>query len=63
MKLGIKFGRTDMIKRFLHSGRTGFYLAIVTPGDVGAGDVIERLARPEGGPTIADAVRSVAEGD
>lgn len=62
-KLGIKFGRTDMIKRFLQSGRTGFYFAIVTPGDVGAGDVIERLSRPEGGPTIADSVREAAADD
>ncbi len=26
-KLGIRFNRPDMVKRFLESGRTGFYLA------------------------------------
>src|SRR6266480_681018 len=28
-KLGIKFGRADIIKRFLASRRTGFYFAVV----------------------------------
>jgi MOSC domain-containing protein YiiM len=60
MKLGIKFGRTDMIKRFLHSARTGFYLAIVHAGEVGAGDTIETLAPAAGTPTIADLVRRVS---
>lgn len=59
-KLGIKIGRPDMVKRFLESRRTGFYLAIVHPGDVGAGDVIERLGRPDDGPTVADRVRAAA---
>jgi MOSC domain-containing protein YiiM len=58
MKLGLKYGDTRFIKRFLHSGRTGFYLAIVDPGDIGAGDAIE--AQFEGGPTIAELVRRAA---
>jgi MOSC domain-containing protein YiiM len=37
-KLGIKFGSDDMVKRFLASGRTGFYLAVTREGEVGAGD-------------------------
>jgi MOSC domain-containing protein YiiM len=44
-KLGLKFGRADMVKRFLASRRTGFYLAIVQPGLVAAGDVIEIVHR------------------
>src|SRR5262245_1593175 len=28
-KLGIRFGMPDMVKRFQHSGRTGFYLAVL----------------------------------
>ena len=28
-KLGIRFDRPDMVKRFLHSKRTGFYLAVL----------------------------------
>src|SRR5207245_5486116 len=37
-KLGIKFGRADIIKRFLASRRTGFYVAVMRVGMVGAGD-------------------------
>jgi MOSC domain-containing protein YiiM len=44
-KLGIRFGRPDMPKRFHASGRCGFYLAVLHEGEVGAGDVWERIAR------------------
>jgi MOSC domain-containing protein YiiM len=46
-KLGIRFGRSDMPKRFHASGRCGFYLAVLREGEVGAGDVWERIARNE----------------
>ena len=42
-KLGIKFGRDDMVRRFLVSGRTGFYFSVLREGEVGAGDVIELI--------------------
>src|SRR6516162_7423492 len=42
-KLGIRFGRPDIVKRFLQSGRTGFYFALTLEGEVGAGDSIERI--------------------
>jgi MOSC domain-containing protein YiiM len=44
-KLGIRFGRPDMVKRFLESRRSGFYLAVDTEGDLGAGDMVEMLDR------------------
>jgi MOSC domain-containing protein YiiM len=44
-KLGVRFGREDMVKRFLVSGRTGYYLAVEVEGDVGAGDRVERTWR------------------
>ena len=53
-KLGIRFGRADMVKRFLRSGRSGFYFAIAREGELGAGDDIERLARDARGLTVAD---------
>jgi MOSC domain-containing protein YiiM len=34
-----------MVKRFLASGRTGFYVAVVREGAVGAGDEIKVIAR------------------
>jgi MOSC domain-containing protein YiiM len=44
------------VKRFLRSGRTGFYLAVLQEGQVTAGDSIEVLARNEHGVTVADIV-------
>ena len=46
-KLGIKFGREDMLKRFLLSGLTGFYFAVLKEGEVAAGDPISLLHRDE----------------
>src|SRR5947199_7703459 len=56
-KLGIRFDRPDMVKRFLHAGRAGFYLAVLVEGEVTAGDTIEFLARGENGITVADNAR------
>jgi MOSC domain-containing protein YiiM len=53
-KLGIKFGRPDIIKRFLASGRTGFYFSVQREGEVGAGDEIELIARDANNVTVAD---------
>jgi len=53
-KLGIRFGRPDMVKRFQRSGRTGFYLAVLQEGDVAAGDSLEFIARDTHGITVAD---------
>jgi MOSC domain-containing protein YiiM len=60
-KLGLKFGRDDILKRFLASGRTGFYLAVEQEGEVGAGDRIEPLARDRHGVTVADITRAYAK--
>ena len=43
-KLGVRFGREDMVKRFLASGRTGYYLSVAVEGDVAAGDLVEPIA-------------------
>ena len=40
-KLNVRFQRPDMVKRFLRSGRTGFYLAVVKEGQLAVGDPIE----------------------
>lgn len=53
-KLGIRFGRPGIVKRFLHSGRSGFYLAVVQEGEIGAGDPIELVAAGDGPITVAD---------
>ncbi|HWT00718.1 MAG TPA: MOSC domain-containing protein [Pyrinomonadaceae bacterium] len=59
-KLGIKFGRPDILKRFLASGRTGFYFSVRREGEVEAGDSIELLARDEHNVTVADITRLYA---
>jgi MOSC domain-containing protein YiiM len=55
-KLGIRFNRSDMVKRFLQSGRTGFYFAVLREGEVAAGDSIELIARDEQNIPVADVV-------
>ena len=44
-KLGVRFQADDMVRRFLASGRMGFYMAVTREGDVGADDEIKLLAR------------------
>jgi MOSC domain-containing protein YiiM len=61
-KLGIRFGRPEMVKRFLRSGRTGFYLAVLEEGQVTSGDSIELLAQDEHGVTVTDVVNLYSAG-
>jgi MOSC domain-containing protein YiiM len=60
-KLGVRFGRDDMVKRFLEHGGSGFYLAVVREGEVSAGDRIELTARSDQEVTIADVVDRLRE--
>jgi MOSC domain-containing protein YiiM len=61
-KLAAKFNRDDILKRFLDSGRSGFYLAVIEEGDAGAGDAIERIHRDEHNLTVADVVNVYVNG-
>ena len=56
-KLAARFGRDDIVKRFLASGRPGFYLRVVTEGRVQAGDAIEAAGQDAGGVTVSDIIR------
>jgi MOSC domain-containing protein YiiM len=56
-KLGLKFGRDDVLKRLLKSGFTGFYCAVLQEGDVTAGDPIRVLQRDEHAVSVLDIVR------
>jgi MOSC domain-containing protein YiiM len=53
-KLALKFGRPDMIKRFLASERTGFYFTVLREGEVGTGDPIELMERDKDGLKLSD---------
>jgi MOSC domain-containing protein YiiM len=59
-KLGIKFGRADIIKKFLQSRRTGFYFAVLKEGEVEAGDVIELQERDRNNIAVSDITRLYA---
>jgi MOSC domain-containing protein YiiM len=42
------------VKRFTNAGMPGAYLRVVTPGTIGAGDVVRVESRPGHGVTVAD---------
>lgn len=56
-KLGIRFGRSDIIKRFLASERTGFYVSVLQEGEVGTGDEIKLMSRDDNGVRVVDIAR------
>ena len=56
-KLGLRFGRADIIKRFLISERTGFYLAVLQEGEVSPGDQFQLLEKDGGGVRVSDITR------
>lgn len=56
-KLGVRFDRADMVKRFLKSQRTGFYFGVVEEGVVQAGDFLEPVAEHSDRLPVADVTR------
>ena len=56
-KLGIRFESDDMVKRFLASGRTGFYFAVSREGEVGAGDEMTRIAQDPNSVSVSEITR------
>lgn len=56
-KLGIRFQSDDMVKRFLASGLTGFYFAVIQEGSVGAGDGLELLKTDERAVPVSEITR------
>lgn len=57
-KLGIRFDRADMVKRFWASKRSGIYFSVVEEGLVDAGDTFERIHENERRISIADINRA-----
>jgi MOSC domain-containing protein YiiM len=55
-KLGARFGTQKMIKFFLDSGRTGFYLRVLKEGQVRRGDDIVKVSSQNNSQTIATLV-------
>lgn len=53
-KLIIRFGRPDMVKRFMKSGRSGFYLRVTREGAIETGQSIVLAARPGANATVSE---------
>ena len=56
-KLGIRFGRTDIINRFLENHRSGFYLSVLQEGEICAGDKIVQISKENHNITVTDIFR------
>ena len=56
-KLSVRLGRADMVKRFLASGRTGFYVSVVEEGVVAAGNEVTFVSHDPGRVSVADITR------
>ena len=56
-KLNLKFERSDMVKRFAKSDRSGIYFSVVQEGEIAAGDTVELVSRDPNNITVADIVQ------
>ena len=56
-KLEARMDRPGFIAEFIDGGRPGAYLRIVEEGEVGAGDAVRVLSRPEDAPSMAEVMR------
>jgi MOSC domain-containing protein YiiM len=53
-KLGLRMEDASFPRRFTRAARPGTYLRIVDDGDVGAGDAVRVVSRPDHGFTVGD---------
>lgn len=56
-KLGIRFQSDSMVKHFLASGRTGFYLAVTKEGEVAADDEIIPISQDANAVPVSEITR------
>ena len=56
-KLGIRFQSDTMVKRFLASKRSGFYLAVTREGEVCAEDEIKEVSRDPNRVSVSEIIR------
>jgi MOSC domain-containing protein YiiM len=57
-KLGLRMGDAAFLDRFAEAARPGTYLAIEGEGDIGAGDAIDLVHRPDHGLTVGAVERA-----
>jgi len=58
-KLGLRFGTQAILKTFLDSEKSGYYLKVLREGKVKAGDAMKAIDVNENSPTITSMVRMV----
>jgi MOSC domain-containing protein YiiM len=51
------WGIPDLVKRFSAHGATGAYLRVLQTGEIGAGDVVDIVSRPDHGITVGTGFR------
>lgn len=56
-KLALRFGRSDILRRFTESERSGIYFSVIEEGEVGAGDEIVPLEKSGSDLNVVDMVR------
>ncbi len=56
-KLEARMDRPGFIAEFIDGGRPGAYLRIVEEGEIGAGDTVQVVARPDDAPTMGAVMR------
>jgi MOSC domain-containing protein YiiM len=56
-KLDRRWRRRDLSAQVIENGRSGWYLRVVEPGELGAGDTVELLGRPNPDWPVARAAR------
>lgn len=61
-KLGLKVGDATFPKRFLPSGRVGFYLRVLQEGELRVGDRIERVSSDVAGVSIHESMQALVRG-
>ena len=61
-KLALRMNDPAFARPFLASGRTGFYLRVVEPGEVAAGDAISREGRGEGAMSVREVAGLLSDG-
>ena len=62
-KLGLKFGTPRVIRRFLESGRSGFYLSVAEPGRLRGGDEMVLVRRGPEPVSIGDLFDTIRKRD
>jgi MOSC domain-containing protein YiiM len=61
-KLGVKFGRMDIVRQFMESKLPGIYFRVLKEGYVQSGDEIKLICRDKNDVTVKDIVRLVSGG-